>query len=69
MIRGRLVAVNGQAVKPPVYTDDRAQRLVDREFNLSHDAPAAQHNQLAAAAGRRRGRRAVGRGRAGARWA
>ncbi|TRZ94262.1 MAG: FtsX-like permease family protein [Rhodocyclaceae bacterium] len=38
MVRGRLVLVNGQAVGPESYTDDRAQRLVDREFNLSWSA-------------------------------
>jgi putative ABC transport system permease protein len=36
MIRGRLVAVNGRAVTPDDFTDDRAKRLVDREFNLSN---------------------------------
>ncbi|MBL8334439.1 MAG: FtsX-like permease family protein, partial [Rubrivivax sp.] len=46
MIRGRLVAVNGRAVTPQSYTDDRAQRLVDREFNLSHDAKLPPHNAL-----------------------
>jgi putative ABC transport system permease protein len=35
MVRGRLVQVNGRAVGPETYTDDRARRLVDREFNLS----------------------------------
>lgn len=35
MVRGRLVQVNDRAVTPESYTDDRAQRLVDREFNLS----------------------------------
>ncbi|MDA8259766.1 MAG: FtsX-like permease family protein [Betaproteobacteria bacterium] len=38
MIRGRLVQVNAQAVGPESYVDDRAQRLVDREFNLSWSA-------------------------------
>jgi putative ABC transport system permease protein len=38
MVRGRLVQVNAQAVGPESYTDDRAQRLVDREFNLSWSA-------------------------------
>jgi putative ABC transport system permease protein len=46
MIRGRLVAVNGQAVVPDNYTDDRAARLVDREFNLSHAAQAPTHNPV-----------------------
>lgn len=35
MIRGRLVAINGQPVDPDRYGDTRAKRLVDREFNLS----------------------------------
>jgi putative ABC transport system permease protein len=48
MIRGRLVAVNGQAVKPEDYADARAQRLVDREFNLSNAAELPAHNQVLA---------------------
>lgn len=35
MIRGRLTAVNGKAVASADYPDDRARRLVEREFNLS----------------------------------
>jgi putative ABC transport system permease protein len=35
MIRGRLVAINGQSISPSDYEDDRAQRLLAREFNLS----------------------------------
>lgn len=35
MVRGRLVAVNDKAVGPEDYPDERAKRLVDREFNLS----------------------------------
>ena len=38
MIRGRLLAVNGRPVTPEDYADERARRLVDREFNLSHSA-------------------------------
>jgi len=48
MIRGRLLAVNGRTVKPEDYTDERAQRLVDREFNLSNTAEQPPHNQLLA---------------------
>jgi putative ABC transport system permease protein len=50
MIRGRLVAINGTAVAPGRYTDDRAQRLVEREFNLSHAAQMPAHNLLSGGA-------------------
>ena len=46
MIRGRLVSVNGKAVTGEDYESDRAQRLVDREFNLSHTAERPQHNEI-----------------------
>ena len=48
MIRGRLVAVNGKTVTPADWVDDRARRLVDREFNLSTSATKPEHNQLVA---------------------
>jgi len=48
MIRGRLVTVNGANVQPEQYATDRAQRLVEREFNLSHSAQAPAHNQVVA---------------------
>ncbi len=48
MIRGRLVAVNGKAVTPDDYPDDRARRLVDREFNLSHSATQPSQNEVVA---------------------
>lgn len=48
MIRGRLVSVNGAAVKPEDYTDDRASRLVDREFNLSNTATRPENNPVVA---------------------
>ncbi|MBU2287364.1 MAG: ABC transporter permease, partial [Gammaproteobacteria bacterium] len=44
MIRGRLVAINDKPVSPDDYTDDRAKRLVDREFNLSNSKEAPPHN-------------------------
>jgi putative ABC transport system permease protein len=35
MVRGRLVAINDKRVASADYADDRAKRLIDREFNLS----------------------------------
>ena len=48
MIRGRLVAVNNKPITPDDFTDDRAKRLVDREFNLSNAAQQPAHNQTVA---------------------
>jgi putative ABC transport system permease protein len=48
MIRGRLVAINGKAASTDDYPDDRAKRLLDREFNLSHAAELPRHNQVSA---------------------
>jgi len=48
MARARLIEVNGKGVKPEDYEEDRAQRLVDREFNLSHAAQAPSHNEVVA---------------------
>ena len=48
MIRGRLVAVNGRATTPDDYTDDRAKRLLDREFNVSFNAQIPQKNEIVA---------------------
>jgi putative ABC transport system permease protein len=48
MFRGRLVAVNGRNVTPDDFVDDRAKRLVDREFNLSFAAEQPSHNQVVA---------------------
>jgi len=50
MIRGRLVAINDHNVSPEDYADDRAKRLVDREFNLSHSASQPAHNTIVAGA-------------------
>ncbi|MFM8901068.1 MAG: ABC transporter permease [Burkholderiales bacterium] len=46
MIRGRLTAINGQTVTQNQYENPRAQRLVEREFNLSHGAELPGHNQV-----------------------
>jgi putative ABC transport system permease protein len=50
MIRGRLIKVNGKTVGPETYSEDRAQRLVDREFNLSYAKTAPGHNRILAGA-------------------
>jgi putative ABC transport system permease protein len=48
MIRGRLVAVNGRTVTPDDYPEDRAKRLLDREFNLSNTEVKPPHNEVVA---------------------
>ena len=48
MIRGRLVAVNGKPVTPDDFEDERAKRLVDREFNLSNSSQQPAYNQTVA---------------------
>lgn len=46
MIRGRLIAINGKDVSPDDYAEDRAKRLVDREFNISTAETMPEHNQI-----------------------
>ncbi|MDR3002981.1 MAG: ABC transporter permease, partial [Acidovorax sp.] len=48
MIRGRLIALNGRPINPADYAEERAQRLVDREFNLSNALQAPAHNRITA---------------------
>jgi putative ABC transport system permease protein len=48
MIRGRLVAINGRIVTGDGYSDERAARLIEREFNLSHSADNPPHNEIVA---------------------
>ena len=48
MVRGRLVAINGRAVRPQDYSDDHAKRLVEREFNLSWSDTLQVDNRIVA---------------------
>ncbi|MBK6630445.1 MAG: FtsX-like permease family protein [Betaproteobacteria bacterium] len=48
MVRGRLVSVNGRAVHAADFEEERAQRLVEREFNLSWMADMPEGNSLTA---------------------
>jgi putative ABC transport system permease protein len=46
MIRGRLSAINGRPVSEADYAEERAKRLVEREFNLSYMQEAPGHNVI-----------------------
>ena len=48
MIRGRLVAINNRPVTPATFDEERAKRLVEREFNVSHDPRLPGHNTVVA---------------------
>ncbi|MGQ0547423.1 MAG: ABC transporter permease [Betaproteobacteria bacterium] len=48
MVRGRVVAHNGKPVSEADYTEERARRLIEREFNLSYMEEAPAHNEVVA---------------------
>jgi len=48
MVRARLTAINGRPVSSASYDEDRARRLVDREFNLSWAVQMQADNRLVA---------------------
>ncbi len=48
MIRGRLIEVNNTAITGRTYVEDRAKRLVDREFNLSTMDEIPPENRIVA---------------------
>ena len=50
MVRGRLTAVNDKPVGAKTYQEERAQRLVDREFNLSYTNDLPDHNKVVSGA-------------------
>ena len=48
MVRGRLVAIGGRSVTADDYADDRAKRLITREFNLSWTSHLEADNRVVA---------------------
>ena len=46
MVRGRMTELNGRTVGVADYEDDRAKRLIDREFNLSWRADLPYGNSV-----------------------
>jgi putative ABC transport system permease protein len=50
MVRGRLVEVNGAPVSEADFSEERAKRLVEREFNLSYMSELPSHNTIVAGA-------------------
>ena len=48
MVRGRLVAVNGEPLDTTRYDDQRARRLAEREFNLSYTDDLPRTNRVVA---------------------
>jgi putative ABC transport system permease protein len=50
MVRGRLTAINGKRVGEADYEEERAKRLVEREFNLSFAERPPAHNSIVSGA-------------------
>jgi len=50
MVRARLVAVNGKPVSAEDYSDERARRQIEREFNVTHMSELPPDNKVAAGA-------------------
>ncbi len=48
MVRGRVVARNGKPAAENDYTEERAKRLIEREFNLSYMDVIPGHNEIVA---------------------
>jgi putative ABC transport system permease protein len=48
MVRGRVVAHNERPVSEADYTEERARRLIEREFNLSYMESPPAHNRITA---------------------
>src|SRR5699024_3910554 len=46
MIRGRLSKINNQSINLDDYENQRAQRLLQREFNLSYQQDLPEGNKL-----------------------
>ena len=48
MVLGRLIAIDGRTVSPKSYQEERARRLLEREFGLSSAATLRAGNQVVA---------------------
>jgi putative ABC transport system permease protein len=46
MVRGRLVSIGDRQIQASDYDNQRAQRLVEREFNLSYGDSLPDHNRI-----------------------